>query len=302
MVRRAMVALALYAALAPALFGSSPARITFVRTIRPPHELGTDQVAVVYALGDTDKVMTFVDHFVQYAGRSGALRIEDAIDNRRHLAAFSQKELRSLRHDHPAGAYIGISLFTCAGAERRGEVSETTLSGDRVRSKMHWLDAICSAKLDIRKPDGKQMLTFMTHGEGTSPRVRMLTDDDRDIAYEQATRYAAITAAEEIVPRETRESIELDDRAPAFDDAVAMINSDRFADARAIWEASLARHRNSAPLQYNLGAVCEAMGDLSAAENYYRNAARIAPQDARYRTELNFFRKRNSLERAGSRH
>ena len=103
------------------------------------------------------------------------------------------------------------------------------------------------------------------------------------------------------MPREVRESIELDERAPAFDEAVAMINSDRLADARAIWEAMLARHRDSAALHYDLGAVCEAMGDITTAEGYYKTAARIAPHDARYRSEVNMFRKRNGLGRGSAR-
>lgn len=294
MVRSLAPAVVLSIALAPALLGG-PARIAFVRTIHPPHDLGVDRVAVVYALGDTEKVSAFVDYFVQYAGRSQVLQIENAVEN--NVSGFSETALRALRKKHPADAYIGISLFTCAGAERNGEVGDTNSAGERIRQKVQWLDAVCTAKIDARKADGKLVATFMTHGEGTSPRVPSLTDDERNIAFEQATRFAAITAAESIVPRESREAIELDDRAPAFDEAVAMISSDRFADARAIWEASLSRHRDSAPLHFNLGAVCEAMGDLHAAENYYRTAARIAPADARYRTELSQFRKRNGLQK-----
>lgn len=292
--RSAVAALALTTALAPALVGA-PARITFVRTVRPPHDLHAESVAVVYALGDTEKVTAFVDHFVQYAARSGTLHVDNAVDNNQHFAGFNDKTLKVLRRQRPADAYVGISLFTCVGAEHSGEVGDTNVNGERFRRKVQWLDAICSAKLDVRKPDGKQIITFMTHGEGTSPRVATLTADDRDIAYDQATRYAAISAAESIAPRESRESIELDEHAPSFDEAVAMIDADRLADARAIWEASLLRHGNSAPLQYDLAAVCEAMGDVRAAENYYRNAAQMAPHDVRYRTELRQFRKRNNL-------
>lgn len=282
---------ALTVALAPALF-AAPARITFVRTIRPSHDLRVESAAVVYAIGDTENVTAFVDEFVQYAARSGTLHVENAVDDNKHFSGFNEKTLKVLRRERPADAYIGISLFTCVGANHNGEIGDTDASGNRIRRKVQWLDAVCSAKLDVRKPDGRQLLTFMTHGEGTSPRVPALTADDRAIAYDQATHFAAISAAESIAPRESRESIELDDRAPAFDEAVTMINAERLTDARAIWEAALLRHRNSAPLLFNLGAVCEAIGDFPAAESYYRNAARIAPADPRYRTELNQFRRR----------
>jgi tetratricopeptide (TPR) repeat protein len=287
-------ALALSIALAPALLAAT-ARISFIRTVRPPHDLRVDDLAVVYAIGDNAKVAAFVDYFVEYAARGGTIHVENAVDNNRHINGFSESALRSLRRAHPAQAYIGVSLFTCAGAERTGEVGDTTVSGDRVRNRVQWLDAVCSAKIDVRKPDGKQIVTFMIHGEGTSPRVPSLDADERDIAYEQATRYAAITAAESIAPRISRETIDLDDRAPSFNDAVSMINSDRLSDARAIWEAAIARNRASAPLHYDLGAVCEAAGDVRAAEEYYKAAVRLAPHDPRYRTELNLFRKRTAV-------
>ncbi|MEA2325293.1 MAG: hypothetical protein QOE68_252 [Thermoanaerobaculia bacterium] len=288
---RSVATLAICAALAPALM-ASPARLTFIRNVAPPYDLsGMERVAVVYAIGDNEKVSSFVDHFVQYAGR-GALRLENAVENNLHLGSFTEKALATLRRDHPADAYIGVSLFSCAGEQRSGEIGETNRAGERVRSKVQWLDVVCSAKLDVRKPDGKRVATFMTHGEGTSPRTESLTDDEREIAYEQAARFAAVNAAESITPRALRETMELDDRAPFFEEATAMLEGDRLADARAIWESALARHRDSAPLQYDLGAICEALGDVRAAEDYLRTAVRLAPAEARYKAELGLLRKR----------
>jgi tetratricopeptide (TPR) repeat protein len=273
-----------------------PVRVTFVRTVPAAHDLKAERVAVAYAIGDNEKVTSFVDYLVAYAGRSGTIRIENVVENNKHLGSFSESALQSLRKDHPAEAYIGVSLFTCAGAERRGEVGETNAGGERVRSKVQWLDVVCSAKLDVRNASGKPIATFMTHGEGTSPRVAALGNDERDIAYEQATRFAAIAAAESFVPRMIREAIELDDRAPAFEDAAVLVKGDRLEDARAVWEAALTRHRNSASLNFNLGAIAEAMGDLEAADRYFRSAASLAPKEARFRTALSEFRKRNGAK------
>ena len=277
-----------------ALLFAVPVRVSFVRTIHPVHDINAERVAVVYAIGDNQNVLSFIDLFVEYAGRAGTLRVENVVEGNKHLN-FSDKSLAELRKEHPAEAYVGISLFTCAGAEHKGEVGDTNSSGERVHTKMEWLDAVCSAKVDIRSSTGKRITTFMTHGEGTSPRVPALGPDERDIAYEQATRYAALSAAESIMPRQTREAIELDDTAPAFEDARVMINSDRLGDARAVWEAALARHRSSAALHFNLGAVCEAMGEVSAAAGYYEEAVKLAPKQTRYRSELNLFRKRNVI-------
>lgn len=274
-----------------------PVRVTFLRTTHPMHELNAERLTVIYAIGDNEKVTSFVDEFVEYAGRAGTIRVDNAVERNQHLGSYSEKALAALRKEHPADAYVGVSLFTCAGAPRHGEVGDTNSSGERVHSKMEWLDVVCSAKLDIRSAAGKRLTTFMTHGEGTSPRVPALGDDERDIAYEQATRFAALAAAESIMPRVTRESIELDDTAPAFDDAVAMVTSDRLGDARAIWEAALTRHRTSAALQYNLAAICEASGDREAAARYYESAVKLAPKEQRYRSELNQFKKRNGLSR-----
>jgi tetratricopeptide (TPR) repeat protein len=273
-----------------------PVRVTFLRTIRPVHDINAERVAVIYAIGDHEKVLTFVDYFVEYAARAGTLRVENAVENNQH-AGFSEKALSRLRKEHPADAYVGVSLFTCAGAERNGEVGDTNSSGDRIHTKMQWLDAVCSAKLDVRAANGKRVTTFMTHGEGTSPRAAALGADEREVAYEQAARFAALAAAESIMPRVTRESIELDETAPAFEDALALVNSDRLGDARAIWEAALNRHRNSAALQFNLGAICEAMGDFNAAAAYYESAVKLAPKQSRYRSELNLFRRRNGVNR-----
>ena len=295
MPRSVILAVALGMALAHPLLAA--ARVTFIRIIPPQHDLRpAERIAVISAIGDSDKIGTFVDHLVGYAGRSGTLRVENAVENNQH-AVLDEASLKILRRRHPADAYLGVSIFTCTGTERSGEGSETNVDGERVKSKVRWIDAVCSARIDVRAPNGKRTVTFMTHGEGTSPRVRSVTDEERDIAYEQAARYAALTAADSITPRMIRESIELDESAPLYEEGAAMVTSDRLGGARAIWEAALRRHRDSAALQFNLAAVCEALGDLRAAHDYYRSAVRLSPSESRYRVELDLFRRRNGLRR-----
>jgi len=106
-------------------------------------------------------------------------------------------------------------------------------------------------------------------------------------------RYAAIEASEAIMPRRVKESIELDETAPDLDVGLSLIDADRLRDARAAWEASLKLNPNSAALRYNLAAVCEASGDVTAARDYFQQALRLSPAEARYRVELDLFRKRN---------
>ena len=97
-----------------------------------------------------------------------------------------------------------------------------------------------------------------------------------------------------ITPRVVRETIELDDSAPSFDEGMSMIRSERLEDARAIWEVTLRQHRDSAPLYYDLGALCEAMGDVPAAHRYLQSAVRLLPNERRYRQELQLLQRRNA--------
>jgi Flp pilus assembly protein TadD len=166
-----------------------------------------------------------------------------------------------------------------------------------VRRRQLWIDATCSAHVDILDPDSlRTVSTFDTHGEGTSPRVTELTDEERNTAIDQAARYAAVAAAEEITPRRVRETIALDETAPLFEKGMSMIDSDRLAEARSIWEQALVRRKDSAPLHFNLAAVYEALGDIVAAQQHYREARRLAPNESRYRIELELFRRRNRLK------
>jgi tetratricopeptide (TPR) repeat protein len=270
------------------------AHIAFTRVIPAPHDLAPAQsVAVIYAIGDNQKVTAFVENFVEYVGRMRTLRIDNAVEDNQHLASLDEKAFKRLRREHPADAYIGISLFTCAGTTRSAEGSERDVNGARIRRLHTWLDATCVAKLDVRSENGRRLISFTAHGEGTSPRSISLSDEERDVAYEQAARYAALNAADLITPRIVRETIELEDTAPAFDEGLAMINSDRPQDARAIWEVALRQHRGSAPLYFNLGAVCEATGDLAAARKYFQSAVRLSPEQRRYRQELQLLQRRN---------
>jgi tetratricopeptide (TPR) repeat protein len=274
---------------APSAFALQP-RITFTRMIAAPHDLSpAEQIAVIYAIGDNHKVNDFVDTFVNQVNRSGMLRVDNAVDGNAHLSDFA-----SVQRKHRADGYLGVSQFTCSEKERSAEGSEHDVDGGRVKKTHHWVDVVCSARIDVLNPnDGKKTQSFLIRGEGTSPRSISLTDDERDVAYLQAARYAALAAAESITPRAVRESIELDANAPEFDEAYSMINAERYDDARAIWEAALRQHRDSASLRFNLGALSEAMHDYKSAEKYFDDAQKMQPGEARYRSEFVLFKKRN---------
>ncbi|HXH37492.1 MAG TPA: tetratricopeptide repeat protein [Thermoanaerobaculia bacterium] len=284
-----VAALVLHAASALA----NPPRLSFTRTMAPAYDLApAERLAVIYAIGDSTKIDTFIEHFIDLVSRAGVLRIANAVENNHHLFV-DEHSLRAVRRELHADAYLGINRFTCSGVEKSAEGSEHLDSGERVKRVHHWIDAICSARVDVLNAEGKRVFSYTVRGEGTSPRSTSLTEDERDIAYEQAARYAAVIAADEITPRSVRESIELDASAPSFEEGFAMISSERLEDARAIWHAAVLRHPESAPLYFNLAAVSEALGDLPAARDYYEKATRLSPRERRYHTEFNLFRRRN---------
>jgi tetratricopeptide (TPR) repeat protein len=286
--------LLLFAALALASTAASAARITFTRTIVPPHDLGDAQrVAIIYAIGDSEKITTFVEDLADYASRE-TFRIDNAVENNQHLSSMNDAALKALRQDHPADLYLGVNAFTCSGTQRSAEGSERTVDGERVQRLHMWIDVECQARVEIYSTAGRRLFSFRVRGEGTSPRTSSLSNEERDIAFEQAAHYAALNAADQITPRFVRESIELDDSAPSFQEGLALISAGRIADARAVWEAALRRNRDSAALQYNLSAVSEALGDLPAAQRYLQAAVRLSPREPRYRSGLDLFLQRNA--------
>jgi hypothetical protein len=264
-------ALVLYSGIAHA----APPRISFTRTLPAMRDLGpVERLSVIYAIGDSNKIDTFLDRFVDLVSRAGAVRIENAVENN-HYLFFDKRSLPVLRRNHPADVYVGVNRFSCSGVEKSAEGSEHLENGERIKRLHHWIDATCSARIDVLGVDGRKLFSYSVHGDGTSPRMATLTDDERDIAYEQAARFAAVIAADEITPRTLRETIELDESAPSFDVAFAMIGSERLTDARA-------------------AAVSEAIGDVEGARGYYERAVRLSPKERRYATELRLFRRRNA--------
>jgi tetratricopeptide (TPR) repeat protein len=218
---------------------------------------------------------TFVEIFVEQVNQSHFLRMRDV-----------------RRTTGPADVHLDVKSFTCETTTREGEAGARDGEGNRVRKKVAWADAVCVARIDVLSFDLQWQSTFAARGEGTSPRVDELTDDERHVALLQAARYAAITAAERITPRRVRESIPLDEHAPAFEEGLSLIELERLADARAAWERALRVQPRSASLHFNLAVVCEALGDRHAAEQHYIAARQLAPNESRYEREMKRFARR----------
>lgn len=285
----------LLAATALCAAASGAQRVTFVRTVAADHAVPGDEVVILYALGDNEQVRTFVDVLVDRLNRNRAIPINDVTQQKNHIVGdhVDESHLRKIRRDHPADAYLGVNRFTCESLERSGEVSSYDVDNQRVKHTLFWVDTICHARVDLLNAESlKRTESFEVKGEGTSQRVTEITAEERNIAAMQAARYAAISASELMTPHVVRESVELDESAPGFEEARDLIDTDRLAEARQLWERLLSANGGSAALHYNLAAVCEAMGDMSGAQRHYESAQKLSPDQPRYRRELSMFQRR----------
>ena len=101
MFRRFTAALVLQAS---AAFAVGP-YVAFVRVMPAPHDLSPARsIAVIYAIGDNQKITSFVQNFVEYIDRSRTLRVENAVEDNQHLAKFDGAAMTRLRREHPADA------------------------------------------------------------------------------------------------------------------------------------------------------------------------------------------------------
>jgi tetratricopeptide (TPR) repeat protein len=255
-------------------------RIAFERDLPAPHDLGgAKDVALANAVADARSeafLEPFVAQFVEQANRGGhRLQLRDA--------RFTTG---------PADAYLAIKTFKCETVVRESEGSARDTDGNRVKRTLSSVEAVCVARIEVLSRVMKAQSTYVVRGEGRSSRVETIAEDERDQALLDAVRYAALDAAERIRPRRVRETVVLDDKAPAFEEGFAMIAADQLGRARQIWEAALRKEPRSAALRFNLAALCEALGDRRAAEQHYTAASAMAPAEPRYANELKLFARR----------
>lgn len=283
---------------APFATAASP-RLAFTRTIPARHTLG-ERALIVYAIGDNSGLETFVETLVEHGSRDELPQLESLTERRQYFLhdPIDEKTLHTLQHRHPADAYLGVRTFHCSAVPKRGAGSAVDADGKHVDVTVEWVEARCSGTLDAASGvDGKHLFTLHVQGSASSAHVTELTNDEAQSAMQLAAHYAAIHAAEEFTPRIVRETVELDEEAPSFDEVMPMIDAGRLDDARAIWEAAVGQHHKSAPLQFDLAAVCEALGDTDAARRHYQAAISLAPHEKRYSAALILLDRRSPATR-----
>lgn len=275
-------------------------RVNYVRTIPPERDLGGESVAILYLTGDVAKAEWFADTFADRASRTGILKF--VVADQRQLRKGERPDanaLRRLHRNYPADVYIGIEDFACSLSDQEGEGSTTNADGVRVKRRHLWTDATCRGRVLVsRARDAEPLLVFELKGEGTSPRMGRLTDEERLVALQQAAHFAAVAAADSVTPRRVRESIELVDTVPEFEHVMPLLEAGRLPAARQFLSELLDKQGASAALHFDIAAVCEAMGDEEGALQHYETAAKLAPAEPQYARALTQFRRRSLREDA----
>jgi formylglycine-generating enzyme required for sulfatase activity len=119
-------------------------------------------------------------------------------------------------------------------------------------------------------------------------------DTDYWTSWNDGMNDAAAQIIDSFAPQQEAALVRLDDTAPLAGAGVAMLANGDVAGARSLWEHALDAAPSSASLLYNLGAVCEALRDWTAARAYYEKAAGLAPAVPRYREALAQFQIRRA--------
>jgi tetratricopeptide (TPR) repeat protein len=139
--------------------------------------------------------------------------------------------------------------------------------------------AECREYLDLLTPrTGKRIGSVTADGYGTDPHESdALADAMSDAADQIIGGFAPLRYAELVA---------LDQDAPLVHEGLQKFENRDYDGALALWENALAASPGSAPLLYNLGALCDALQDSRAAGAYYLRAISAAPQVPRYRKAL----------------
>jgi len=178
-------------------------------------------------------------------------------------------------------AVVSVPGDDCGTSERMGD-DDSEEAGEF----LGW-DAECREYLSLFKPrTGERIGSVDADGTGF------------DGLEGRALNEAMSDSADQIIggfaPQYYADLLLLDQDAPLIHEGQAKVDHFDYNGALSLWESALTTSPNSAPLLYNLGAVCEALNDSKAARAYYSRAITIAPQVARYEQALAKLEERNA--------
>ncbi|HEV7508137.1 MAG TPA: SUMF1/EgtB/PvdO family nonheme iron enzyme [Thermoanaerobaculia bacterium] len=264
--------------------GACTTSVTVVHTIPPSFNVASAKSVLVVTGSSRTNGNSFYHRFLDTLRRTGAYKVIDASSFqppflKEHSLSDWRKEdpvsFQSFRREHPADVIAQVEGPYSCDTDKTGEDSYKTL---------------CSVGLKLLDGKDGHLIAdeFSEDGNGKGA--------NEDDAWDEAMNDAAWQLVHSFTPYRTHEQIDIDGKAPLAKEGSAKLDKDDLEGARALWEAGLATYSGSAPFQYNLGAVCEALRDFDAARKYYTQAGSLAPQEPKYQQALSLLENRISDE------
>ena len=293
-------------ALALAASACGPA-VTVTHLAPAPYNLGPARRLVLVEVGGSflaeDRL---AKSFLEQVAGGGVLSIQDATGDHLRLAALGSgtaaRDAKEFRRRWPADVYVGIASDLQSHA--RFERHKKKTDDGEVEVVRHWVEAACEVRVRLLDAaDGHELASFSVSQGGESTHADEARSDMREEAEGRAIDSAVADAVSQFAPRRVEERIALDDKAPLAAEGVKLLEAGDLAAARKLWEGALEANPQSAPLRYNLGALCEALRDRRAARQYYEDAVRLNPAEPKYRDALDALDSRRrdtkALKKAG---
>ena len=273
-------------------------RVTLTRVAPAPYNLGPVRtLGLVETRGSRGPLPRFVSAFVSTVRTSGFHQLTDLRTAGGRLVTLRLGDAvpaaRAFRAQWPADVYVGLDLTSCTALQRTEIYRETDRRGNTIIKTRYWAEAECEARVEmVDGRTGAELAVIEATGQHTSGKIEFWSTSVSDEALAKAAAEAAAQAVLLFTPRRVEEAIYLEKDAPAAVEGIAKIEAGQYPDARVLSEEALRTHPESATLNYNLGAVSEALGDPSAARIYYQRAIAFAPVVARYRDALRLLEQR----------
>ena len=253
---------------------TSDLSVAVIHTVPPKFNIvPAKRLAIIGDLGKPDAPQQedeFIDvvirklqeHYPQY-------EVKDERAFARSLDPFSEADWHKYL-DQTAGdviVKIGVGSESCTSWERTRD--DDTDDADDV---VGW-GAECRARLDLYTPRTGERIGFVNADEQAN-------ESDESTAWNEAMSDAADEIIGGFAPQGVAEGINLDRNAPLLREGMAKFDNRDYDGALELWEGALTKDPNSAPLLFNLGALCDALDDQKAALAYYSRAIAIAPSSA----------------------
>lgn len=273
-----------------ALLSACGPGVTLTRTVPAPYNLGpVKKVAIVDVRGSSDHEQErFLTEILYESSRRGFYQVVDARPYGVRIADLREpsRSTEKLRRDVNADVYLEARLYGCRSRLNSEVVKEKDKEGNKVSRTKYWYRAECGASLTLVDAKGRDVASFEVEGDESSYKSDEPESYKEEITLNEAIDEAGQHAVSQFTPRTVTEDIRLEKDAPLAKEGIQEIEAGRYTQARVLWEGALKTSAGSAALQYNLGAVCEALGDTRAARRYYEEAIQLASGNEKYREAL----------------